>query len=475
MLSDRRFQVFISSTYIDLIEERQAAMRAVLEMGHFPAGMEWFAAADEDAWTLISRIISESDFYLLIVGGRYGSTDTTGISFTEREYDHAVALGKRVIPILHKDPSVLPRNRTEVDDEAWERLTAFVEKVRQRHTCSFWETASELRARAFSGLFHAIQHTSEGGWVRGSSLPPINATTAEQLQPCSRPSSVSLQEALIENINALDKLYGSNDPIGGLPTGLDDLDRLTGGLQAGEVMTIAARPSMGCTTLALSIGTSVALTGLPILVISPVHRAAEVSKRLLTLTSGISAHHLGTGRISDEDWPKLTSALQILNDACIDIQDGSGFTPEDVEATCSTAKEKFGALPLVIIDAIDLFTDEFKSRKSAPFFRALARKFKASIILTGYVKREVEARPNKRPALTDLVFDNLSTISDKVIFLYDDNVYNWKSPDKGTVELILAANTGGPIGVIRVANFGGGRAFASIPKTDQPYFSPDEL
>lgn len=474
MLSDRRFQVFISSTYIDLIEERQAAMRAVLELGHFPAGMEWFAATDEDAWTLISRIINESDFYLLIVGGRYGSTDATGISFTEREYDHAVALGKRVIPILHKDPSVLPRNRTEAHDAAWEKLAAFVEKVRQRHTCSFWENASELRARAFSGLFHAIQQTPEGGWIRAGSLPPTNPTVTEPVQPRSRPSSVSLQEALVENITALDSLYGSNEPIGGLSTGLDDLDRLAGGLQAGEVVTIAARPSMGCTTLALSIGASVARKGLPILVISPRHRAAEVSKRFLTLTSGISAHDLGTGRISDEDWPRLTSALDTLNEARVDIQDCPALTPQDVEAICSTAKEKFGALPLLIIDAINLFIDGSESRKSALFLRVLAQKFKTTIILTGYVKREVEARPNKRPVLTDLVFEELRTISDKVLLIYNDSMYNWESPDKGTVELILAANAGGPIGVIRVANFGGGRGFTSIPKGQQ-YFSPGEL
>src|ERR1700683_1236401 len=106
---ERRYQIFVSSTYLDLIEERQAVTAALLQLNAFPSGMELFPAADDDAWTLIKRVIDEADYYLLIVAGKYGSVDPAdGLSYTQKEYEYAVSKGKPVMAFLHADPGSIP-------------------------------------------------------------------------------------------------------------------------------------------------------------------------------------------------------------------------------------------------------------------------------------------------------------------------------------------------------------------------------
>src|SRR5262245_40859753 len=134
---DKRYQIFISSTFLDLQEERQAVLKAILEIDHMPAGMELFPATDDTAWQLIRDVIDSSDYYILIIGGRYGSRDDAGLSYTEKEYDHAVAAKKPVIPLLHANPDSLPREKTETDSDAWDRLKKFRAKVEKKHTCVY--------------------------------------------------------------------------------------------------------------------------------------------------------------------------------------------------------------------------------------------------------------------------------------------------------------------------------------------------
>lgn len=168
---EKRFQIFVSSTFKDLIEERQAVQKAILELDHMPAGMELFPAADESAWQLIKDVIDASDYYVLIIGGRYGSLDETGLSYTEKEYNYAVKSGIPVIALLHSDPDNLPRGKTETDEEAWNKLTEFREKVESKHTCNYWDSAEELKAKVITGVISAIKKQPAVGWVRASLIP----------------------------------------------------------------------------------------------------------------------------------------------------------------------------------------------------------------------------------------------------------------------------------------------------------------
>jgi hypothetical protein len=163
---EKRYQVFISSTFEDLKQERQAALKAILEMDHMPAGMELFPASDETAWRLICDVIDTSDYYLVIVGGRYGSLDETGIGYTEKEYDYALSLRKPIIPLLHSVPDNLPRGRTETEPAVWQKLKAFRSKVEARHTCAYWQTADELRGQVIIGLTSTIKKHPAQGWIK---------------------------------------------------------------------------------------------------------------------------------------------------------------------------------------------------------------------------------------------------------------------------------------------------------------------
>lgn len=177
---DKRYQVFISSTFVDLVDERQAVLKAILELDQMPAGMELFPASDDEAWRLIRDVIDASDYYVVIVGGRYGSTDASGLSFTEREYDHATESGIPVIPLLHAKPEGLPRDRTETTDEAWGRLETFRSKVEARHTCVYWTGAEDLKAKVIVGLTAAMKRHPAIGWVRADQVP-TQATIADVL------------------------------------------------------------------------------------------------------------------------------------------------------------------------------------------------------------------------------------------------------------------------------------------------------
>ena len=131
-----------------------------------PAGMELFPAADDAAWQLIKEVIDGSDYYVVIIGGRYGSMDETGIGYTEKEYDYAVSQKKLVIPLLHKNPDNLPRDKTETDAESWEKLKKFRKRVEKSHTCVYWITADDLKAQVIVGLTSATKRHPAIGWVR---------------------------------------------------------------------------------------------------------------------------------------------------------------------------------------------------------------------------------------------------------------------------------------------------------------------
>jgi hypothetical protein len=189
---DKRYQVFVSSTFRDLIDERQAVLRAVLELDHMPAGMELFPAADESAWQLIKDVIDASDYYVLIIGGRYGSTDEAGIGYTEKEYDYAISTKKSVVPLLYEKPETLRRDKTETDEAAWKKLEAFRKKVEKRHTCVYWNSADDLKAKVILGLTTATKRHPAVGWIRADQMP-TGATITELLRLKTRVSELEDQ------------------------------------------------------------------------------------------------------------------------------------------------------------------------------------------------------------------------------------------------------------------------------------------
>jgi hypothetical protein len=165
-MTEKRYTVFVSSTFRDLVEERQAALRAILALGHFPTGMEVFPAAGNTPWEVISRVIADADYYVLIIAGRYGSTTTEGVSYTEREYEEALRLDKCVLAFLHEDPNTLPAVKSELSLKPRRLLERFRKKVTQAHTCKFWKDSNELALQVTQSLLNAFDLNPAAGWVR---------------------------------------------------------------------------------------------------------------------------------------------------------------------------------------------------------------------------------------------------------------------------------------------------------------------
>jgi hypothetical protein len=176
---DKRFQVFVSSTFRDLQDERQEVMQALLELDCIPAGMELFPAANEDQWSLIKKVIDDCDYYVVIIAGRYGSIGPSGIGYTEMEYRYAIERGKPVIGFVHRNPGALPVDRSETDPAARLRLDAFREFVQQK-MCRFWDGAADLGSQVSRSLVKLIKTTPAVGWVRGDQIG--ESTAAELLR-----------------------------------------------------------------------------------------------------------------------------------------------------------------------------------------------------------------------------------------------------------------------------------------------------
>lgn len=181
MAAEKREQVFVSSTYIDLVEERQEVIQTLLEADCIPAGMELFPASDDDRWTLIQRVIDDCDYYVVVVGGRYGSVDPErNLSYTEMEFDYAVSRKKPVMGFLHGRPGSIAAEKVEMDSEAQERLEAFRRKVGERMV-KYWSNPSELGGAVAKSLIQIRKTHPAEGWIRASNAltPEVERELAE--------------------------------------------------------------------------------------------------------------------------------------------------------------------------------------------------------------------------------------------------------------------------------------------------------
>ena len=175
MAIEKKYQVFVSSTYKDLTEERQEVMQALLELDCIPVGMELFPAADEDQWTLIKRLIDDCDYYILIVGGRYGSLNNDGLSYTQMEYEYAVSQEIPIISFLHKNPESISVGKSEKEAGLKQKLEDF-KKLVQLKMCRYWENATDLGSQVSRSLVKLIKDKPRPGWVKSTFLPSEDTT-----------------------------------------------------------------------------------------------------------------------------------------------------------------------------------------------------------------------------------------------------------------------------------------------------------
>lgn len=210
----KRYQVFISSTYADLKEERSRVIQTLMEMDCIPSGMELFPAADEEQFEFIKKVIDDCDYYLLIIGGRYGSITAEGVSYTEKEYNYAIEKGIKVIALLHGQPDEIPVGKTDKDAALAKRLADFRAKVETNRLVKYWKTAEELPGIVSLSLSKTIKTYPAIGWVRGGAsasseiLEELNTVRKqnEELRALLAAAN-AVDEPRIADIAGLDELF----------------------------------------------------------------------------------------------------------------------------------------------------------------------------------------------------------------------------------------------------------------------------
>jgi Domain of unknown function (DUF4062) len=211
---EKRYQVFLSSTFDDLRDERRRVMQTLMEMDCLPAGMELFPAADEEQWAFIRRVIDDCDYYLLVIGGRYGSITPDGISYTEKEFDYAVSKGIKVVALLHEKPDEIPVDKSERDPTLRERLEAFRRKVSSDRLVRTWSRAEDLPGLVALSLAKTIKTYPAIGWVRANTVANEDLLTQlNQLRQDNDALRTALAEARPEPVPRLEGLAGLDEPL----------------------------------------------------------------------------------------------------------------------------------------------------------------------------------------------------------------------------------------------------------------------
>ncbi|AVZ80167.1 replicative DNA helicase [Zoogloeaceae bacteirum Par-f-2] len=298
-------------------------------------------------------------------------------------------------------------------------------------------------------------------------LDEAEAKVFEIAEAGARHSSgfVPIQPILKQVVDRVQELYDRDNPsdVTGVPTGLVDLDAITSGLQPSDMIVVAGRPAMGKTTFALNIAEHIAVEcRLPVAIFSMEMPGTQLATRFISSIGRIDQSKIRSGRLSDEDWQRLTAAMGKLYDAPIYIDETPGLNPIDLRARCRRLARQCGKLGLIVIDYLQLMSSARESDNRAAELsdisrsvKSLAKELHVPIIALSQLNRSLEQRPNKRPVMSDLRESGaIEQDADIIMFIYRDEVYNPDSPDKGTAELIIGKHRNGPTGMVRMTFIG---------------------
>jgi len=285
---------------------------------------------------------------------------------------------------------------------------------------------------------------------------------AEQTAAAGGPEAV--KSVLVRAVERIDALYHSGEAITGLSTGLRDLDEMTSGMQKSDLVIVAGRPSMGKTTFVMNIAEHVAIKARkPVLVFSMEMPADALAMRMMSSLGRIDQQKIRTGKLTDDDWPRVTSAVHMLSEAPMFIDDAAGLSPAEVRARARRLAKEHGQLGMIVVDYLQLMkvpgikADNRVAEISeiSRSLKALAKELSVPVLALSQLNRSLEQRSDKRPIMSDLRESGaIEQDADLICFIYRDEVYNSESPDKGTAEIIIAKQRNGPIGRVRVAFLG---------------------
>ena len=276
---------------------------------------------------------------------------------------------------------------------------------------------------------------------------------------------LEIKPVLAKVFEKIDHLYHRDNPsdITGVPTGYTKIDEMTSGLQGGDLIIVAGRPSMGKTALALNFAQFIAVdNGLPVAIFSMEMSSTQLAQRMLGSIARVDQHKMRTGRLNDGEWSHLSDAMGKLHETPIFIDETGALTALEVRARARRLKRQYSKLGLIVIDYLQLMSASSQGENRATEISEISRSLKAMakeldvpVVALSQLNRALEQRPNKRPQMADLRESGaIEQDADVILAIYRDEVYNPDSPDKGTAEVIILKQRNGPIGMAKLTFLG---------------------
>jgi replicative DNA helicase len=420
---------------------------------------------DNAAFDRVTDVLNEDDFYRfdhkiiwqhitrLISLARPADVVTVNESLASAGKSDDVGGLSYLNALAHNTPSAANIRRYAEIVRERSMLRKLVSVADEISAAAFQPQGKEARQLLDEAESRVFQIAQEG--ARG-------ATGFQEIQP--------LLTQVVERIDELYHREGDSD-ITGVPTGFTDLDRMTSGLQAGDLVIVAGRPSMGKTSFSMNIGEHVAIEqGLPVAVFSMEMGAVQLAMRMVGSVGMLDQHRMRTGKLTADDWPRLTHAVQQVQEAQIYIDETPALTSMEVRARSRRLARQCGQLGLIIIDYMQLMSANSSGENRATeiseisrSLKGLAKELNCPLIALSQLNRSLEQRPNKRPVMSDLRESGaIEQDADLILFIYRDEVYNPDSPDKGTAEIIVGKQRNGPIGSVRLTFQGASTRFLNF-------------
>lgn len=409
---------------------------------------------DNQAWDQVAELLTDQDFYryehrlifqaIEQLEARTQPFDPITLSETLKSMGELEHVGGEVylFEMAQNTPSTA-------------NIKAYASIVRERSVL-----------RQLIGVAHQIADTafSPDGRDSASLLDEAERKVFEIAQSDLRGQGPQDVKTLVsEAMNRIDTLYRLKKAVTGLETGYTDFDNMTSGLQQSDLVIIAGRPSMGKTTFAMNIAEHAALkSGLPVLVFSMEMPGDSLAMRMLSSLGRIDQNKIRTGRLEDEDWPRLGSAVSLLSSAKMFIDDTPGLTPTELRSRARRLAREQGEIGLIVIDYLQLMrVPQFADNRVAEIseisrsLKALAKELRVPVIALSQLNRSLEQRADKRPVMSDLRESGaIEQDADLITFIYRDEVYNPETRDKGIAEIIIAKQRNGPIGKVALTFLG---------------------
>jgi len=333
------------------------------------------------------------------------------------------------------------------------------------------ETPGAANARAYARILHdrAIEREliNVGNEISGSAFATDGRSAPELVDEAERlvfqiaergsrgrAGFKSLKQILPEAVDRIDVLHQSDGSITGIPSGYTEFDKLTAGLQAGDLIIVAGRPSMGKTALAVNIAENASIGAkVPTAIFSMEMPSQQLAFRMISSLGRVDQSHLRTGQFPDEDWSRINTAVQLMSDAPLFIDDTPGLSPTEIRARARRLQREHG-LGLIVVDYLQLMqvpgNKENRATEISEISRnlkALAKELALPIIALSQLNRSVEQRTDKRPVMSDLRESGaIEQDADMIIFIYREEVYNKETPRKGIADVTIAKQRNGPIG-----------------------------